>query len=118
MPRSRLPELVLGVHKICSRWGLRVICYGHAGDGNIHCNLLKAGLSDDQWERELPDAIDEIFRLTVALGGTISGEHGIGHVQRRYLPSGPVPGRDRGPAAPQGCPGPHGIFNPGKALPD
>jgi glycolate oxidase len=86
VPRSRLPELVNGVHAICEKWGLRVICYGHAGDGNIHCNILKAGLSDDQWEHESPKAIEEIFRLTVTLGGTISGEHGIGHVQRRYLP--------------------------------
>ncbi|MBU1983434.1 FAD-binding protein, partial [bacterium] len=65
VPPSRLPDLVAGVHEICNRWKLRVICYGHAGDGNIHCNLLKAGLSDEVWIEKVPDAIEEIFRLTV-----------------------------------------------------
>ena len=118
VPRSRLPELVSGVHEICDRWGLRVICYGHAGDGNIHCNLLKAGLSDAIWNEKLPDAISEIFRLTVSLGGSISGEHGIGHVQRRYLPI----AQSREAIAYQrrlkNALDPHGIFNPGKLLPD
>lgn len=118
VPRSRLPELVNGVHEICDRWGLRVICYGHAGDGNIHCNLLKAGLSDELWNDKLPDAIGEIFRLTVSLGGSISGEHGIGHVQRRYLPiaqsSEAIEFQRRLKNALDPC----GIFNPGKLLPD
>lgn len=85
VPRSRLPELVEGVHEICGRWGVRMICYGHAGDGNVHCNLLKAGVSDEVWQEDLPKVVEEIFTLTVRLGGTISGEHGIGHVQRGYL---------------------------------
>jgi glycolate oxidase len=118
VPRSRLPELVLGVHEICSRWGLRVICYGHAGDGNIHCNLLKSGLSDEKWEHELPEAISEIFRLTVSLGGTISGEHGIGHVQRRYLPIALSPAEIGVEQRLKTALDPLGIFNPGKALPD
>ena len=118
VPRSNLPALVKGVHEICHRWGLRIICYGHAGDGNLHCNILKADFSDDKWENELPTAIEEIFRLTVSLGGTISGEHGIGHVQRRYLPiaqsSVEIAVQKRLKAALD----PHNIFNPGKALPD
>ncbi|MDD5089179.1 MAG: FAD-linked oxidase C-terminal domain-containing protein, partial [bacterium] len=118
VPRSRVPELVRGVHEICSRWGLRVICYGHAGDGNIHCNLLKAGLSDELWNGKLTDAISEIFRLTVSLGGSISGEHGIGHVQRRYLPIAQsreaIEFQRRLKKALDPC----GIFNPGKLLPD
>ncbi|RPH92594.1 FAD-binding protein [candidate division KSB1 bacterium] len=86
VPRSRVPELVSGVHEICDRWGLRVICYGHAGDGNIHCNILKAGMTDKKWNEELPLAVEEIFKHTVSLGGSISGEHGIGYIQKRYLP--------------------------------
>ena len=54
-------------------------------DGNLHVNILKGELTDDQWEVELPKAIREIFRLTVDLGGTISGEHGIGWVQKNYM---------------------------------
>jgi glycolate oxidase len=118
VPRSRLPELVTGVHAICDRWGLRVICYGHAGDGNIHCNILQAGLSDDQWQRETPSAIEEIFRLTVGLGGTLSGEHGIGHVQRRYLPLGLGPPELEAHKWVKQAFDPLGIFNPGKILPD
>jgi glycolate oxidase len=86
VPRSKLPELVAGIHQICDRWGLRAISYGHAGDGNLHCNILKSGLSDEKWEKELPLAAEEILRLTVSLGGTISGEHGIGYTQKRFLP--------------------------------
>jgi glycolate oxidase len=86
VPRARLPELVEGIHEIAARWGISIISYGHAGDGNIHCNILKRDLEDSYWNEVLPKAIEEIFRLTVRLGGTISGEHGIGYSQKRYLP--------------------------------
>lgn len=62
------------------------MCYGHAGDGNVHVNILKDKLDDYSWENTLDSAIREIFRLTVSLGGTISGEHGIGYTQKNYLP--------------------------------
>jgi glycolate oxidase len=86
VPRAQLPQLVRGVKEICARYGLTSICYGHAGDGNVHVNLLKDTLDDRIWNEGLPDAITEIFRLTVSLGGTISGEHGIGYSQKAYLP--------------------------------
>jgi glycolate oxidase len=118
VPRSRLPELVKGVHEICDRWGLRVICYGHAGDGNIHCNILRAGVSDHMWNEELPAAITEIFHLTIDLGGSISGEHGIGHVQRRYLPLALGPAEIELHRRLKSALDPLGIMNPGKLLPD
>jgi glycolate oxidase len=62
------------------------VCYGHAGDGNLHVNIIKGELSDAVWENELPKGIREIFELCKSLGGTISGEHGIGLVQKEYLP--------------------------------
>ena len=86
VPRARLPRLVKGVKEICSRYGITSICYGHAGDGNVHVNLLKGGLSDGAWSAGIEEAAREIFSLTVSLGGTISGEHGIGYTQRSYLP--------------------------------
>ena len=86
VPRARLPELVHGVKEICGRYGITSICYGHAGDGNVHVNILKDGLDDDVWENSVDAAVREIFRLTVSLGGTISGEHGIGYSQKSYLP--------------------------------
>ncbi len=85
VPRSKLPELLKGVKEICSRYNIRSICYGHAGDGNLHINLLKEHLDDNYWNNEGIEAVKEIFRHTVSLGGTISGEHGIGYSQKNYL---------------------------------
>jgi glycolate oxidase len=86
VPRARLPELVRGVKEICARYGITSVCYGHAGDGNVHVNILKENIDDSTWNRVLDTAIREIFHLTVSLGGTISGEHGIGYSQKSYLP--------------------------------
>ena len=85
VPRYELPRLLAGVKEIGARYGFRSVCYGHAGDGNLHVNIIKGDLGDHAWEVELPKAIREIFGLTVSLGGTLSGEHGIGLVQRSYM---------------------------------
>ncbi len=85
VPRAELPELFSGVKEISNRYGFRTVCYGHAGDGNLHVNILKDGLSDEFWNEELNAAIVEIFELCKKLGGTISGEHGIGYVQKKYM---------------------------------
>ncbi len=86
VPRAELPVLLLGVKEIGNRYGFKSVCYGHAGDGNLHVNIIKGDLSEDIWEKQLPDAIKEIFTLVVKLGGTISAEHGIGWVQKPYMP--------------------------------
>jgi glycolate oxidase len=83
--RANLPELLSGVKEIGRRYGFQSVCYGHAGDGNLHVNILKGDLSDFCWNHEIPDAIREIFRLCKKLGGTLSGEHGVGWVQKDYL---------------------------------
>ena len=85
VPRAELPLLLKGVKKIGSKYGFKSVCYGHAGDGNLHVNIIKGNLSDEIWETELPKGITEIFELCKKLGGTISGEHGIGLVQKDYL---------------------------------
>lgn len=85
VPRAHLPQLLKGVKAIGDKYGFKSVCYGHAGDGNLHINIIKGDLSDEVWENELPKGIREIFELTVSLGGTISGEHGIGYVQRPYM---------------------------------
>lgn len=84
VPRNKIPELIRGVKAIAAKYGLLVICYGHAGDGNIHCNIIKT-VDDETWEKVLPVAITEMFQHTASLGGQVSGEHGIGYVQREYL---------------------------------
>lgn len=85
VPRAELPKLYRGVKEIGSRYGFRTVCYGHAGDGNLHVNILRDQLADEQWNVDIPKAIVEIFELCKALKGTISGEHGIGLVQRPYM---------------------------------
>tara|TARA_B100001287_G_scaffold152467_1_gene128325 strand:+ start:510 stop:1916 length:1407 start_codon:yes stop_codon:yes gene_type:complete len=85
VPRFELPSLLAGVKTIGAHYGFQTVCYGHAGDGNLHVNIIKGELTYKQWNEELPKAIREIFQLTVDLGGTISGEHGIGYVQKRYM---------------------------------
>lgn len=85
VPRAELPVLLKGVKEIGARYGFQSVCYGHAGDGNLHVNILKGNMGDHDWQEELPKAIREIFELVVSLGGTISGEHGIGLVQKDYL---------------------------------
>ncbi|MAQ70478.1 MAG: FAD-binding oxidoreductase [Flavobacteriales bacterium] len=85
VPRSHLSELFSGVKKIGSKYNFTSICYGHAGDGNLHVNILKGDLSDYDWDTVLKKAIREIFELCVNLNGTISGEHGIGLVQKEYM---------------------------------
>ncbi len=85
VPRAELPELLAGVKAIGKKYGFRSVCYGHAGDGNLHVNIIKGEMSDEDWKNKLPKGIREIFQLCVKLGGTLSGEHGIGWVQKEYM---------------------------------
>lgn len=85
VPRAELPKLLKGVKKIGEKYGFQSVCYGHAGDGNLHVNIIKGDMSDEKWKNELYKGIREIFTLTKNLGGTISGEHGIGLVQKPYI---------------------------------
>ncbi len=78
VPRSKLPEALEEIYKIGDKYGFNVPCFGHAGDGNIHVNVM---VKDKTNEKEMEDghqAIKEIFQLVVDMGGTLSGEHGIG----------------------------------------
>lgn len=85
VPRYELPKLLEGVKRIGDKYGFKSVCYGHVGDGNLHVNIIKGDLSDEQWNTGLTKAIREIFHLTVQLGGTITGEHGVGYVQKPYM---------------------------------
>ncbi len=85
VPRYELPRLLHHVKRIGEKYGFTSVCYGHAGDGNLHINIIKGDLTDDVWENELPIAIRELFTEVVKLGGTLSGEHGIGLVQKSYM---------------------------------
>ncbi|WNM18940.1 FAD-binding oxidoreductase [Flavobacterium capsici] len=85
VPRYMLPELLKGIKQIGAKHGFISVCYGHAGDGNLHVNIIKGDMTDDNWQTQVPIGIKEIFELTVALKGTLSGEHGIGYVQKNFM---------------------------------
>jgi glycolate oxidase len=85
VPRAALPQLIKGIKVMGAKYGFESVCYGHAGDGNLHVNILKSNMSDEDWNTKLKDGIREIFELTVSLGGTLSGEHGIGLVQKEFM---------------------------------
>lgn len=85
VPRAELPVLLKGVKEIGKKYGFHSVCYGHAGDGNLHVNIMKGDLTDEQWNGSLKTGIREIFMLVKELGGTLSGEHGIGLVQKEYM---------------------------------
>jgi glycolate oxidase len=85
VPRAELPELLKIIKRIGKEYGFHSVCYGHAGDGNLHVNIVKQDMSDEDWKNKLPLGIRELFKEVVRLGGTISGEHGIGLVQKDYM---------------------------------
>ena len=85
VPRYELPKLLEGIKTIGNKYGFQSVCYGHAGDGNLHVNIIKGTMTDHHWTTEVTKGIREIFELTVALNGTLSGEHGIGYVQKNYM---------------------------------
>jgi glycolate oxidase len=114
VPRAELPALLKGVKEIGGRYGFKSVCYGHAGDGNLHVNIIRGDLPEETWNKELSKAITEIFNLCKKLGGTISGEHGIGLVQKPYMP---VMFNDYQLGLMRGIKkvfDPNGILNPGK----
>lgn len=85
VPRAELPILLQKVKELGVKYGFKSVCYGHAGDGNLHVNIVKGDMSDTAWNTELTQGIRELFAFVVSLGGTISGEHGIGLVQQKYM---------------------------------
>jgi glycolate oxidase len=85
VPRARIHHLLRGMKEISRRHGVRIVSFGHAGDGNVHVNVLKDDLDDEHWAALVPQLTEETYRLALSLGGTITGEHGIGATRRQYL---------------------------------
>jgi glycolate oxidase len=84
VPRSMLPEALKRIYEIGERYGFKVPCFGHAGDGNIHVNVMVDGADTKQLEAG-HHAIEEIFQMVVDMGGTLSGEHGIGTSKAPFM---------------------------------
>ena len=84
VPRMKIPELIVGVEEIARQHDIIIVNFGHAGDGNVHVNILLD--PNDKEERKRADAaVKDLFQLTVDLGGSLSGEHGIGIAKAPYL---------------------------------
>jgi glycolate oxidase len=118
VPRYELPTLLKGIKEAGKKYGFQSVCYGHAGDGNLHVNIIKGDLTDEQWQTEVRKGIVEIFELTKSLNGTLSGEHGIGYVQKDFMP---IIFNDTSLNLMKGIKqlfDPNNIMNPGKILPD
>jgi glycolate oxidase len=86
VPINQMPKVLSQLQELSKRLAVKIVCFGHLGDGNIHVNILKKQLADEVWNKILPDAINGVFDITVAAGGTISGEHGIGVTKKKYVP--------------------------------
>ena len=84
VPRSRIVDLIAGVRDIAGRHDVKIASFGHAGDGNIHVNIMIDRDVEGELERG-EKAVKDLFRLTIDLGGTISGEHGVGTTKAPYI---------------------------------
>ncbi|MEP6594704.1 MAG: FAD-linked oxidase C-terminal domain-containing protein [Ginsengibacter sp.] len=85
VPRAELPALVKGIKKLGIKYGFHAVCYGHAGDGNLHVRIKKEGTQNSQDDPEMIKGLRALFQLVKSLGGTISAEHGIGLVQKSFM---------------------------------
>ncbi len=86
VPRSRLVELIEFAEALQERHGFPIACFGHAGDGNIHVNIMAANYEDPAVQKKVERALDELFQQVLAWGGVITGEHGIGLAKKRWWP--------------------------------
>ncbi len=118
VPRYELAALLNGIKAIGNKYGFQSVCYGHAGDGNLHVNIVKGNMSDEDWNTEVTKGIWEIFELTVSLKGTLSGEHGIGYVQKNYMDIAFNKTQLQLMKGIKTIFDPNGILNPGKIFPD
>jgi glycolate oxidase len=85
VPRSCLPQALENIYKIGEKYGMKVPCFGHSGDGNIHVNVMVKDKNDPKQMEDGHKAIEEIFQMVVDMGGTLSGEHGIGTAKAPYM---------------------------------
>lgn len=86
VPRAELPKLIKGVKALGEQNGFKVVCYGHAGDGNLHIRINHPTIKKSFESEEMKNILTALFELVKKLGGTISGEHGIGLIQKSYMP--------------------------------
>lgn len=117
VPRSRVPEMIRALDSISQRYGVPIVNFGHAGDGNIHVNVM-VNLDEPGMDTKVKQALDDIFRATVRLGGSVSGEHGIGIAKADYIGMEVDPETLAVMRAIKQALDPNNIMNPGKIFPE
>ncbi|MBM3432516.1 MAG: FAD-binding protein [Bacteroidetes bacterium] len=117
VPRAELPALIRGVKALGAQYGFEVVCYGHAGDGNLHIRIKYPGVPNSYGHEGVKAILRELFRLVHQLGGTISGEHGIGLIQKDFMDIVFSPVNLELMRSVKHAFDPHQILNPGKILP-
>jgi glycolate oxidase len=119
VPMAQIPALVRDIEALSAHYGIPIPCFGHAGDGNLHCNPIKPpAMSLDAWHTLLPHLLTDLYTRVVSLGGTLSGEHGIGSKRKQYLPLALDPDVIALMKRIKAAFDPHAILNPGKIFPD
>lgn len=116
VPRGEIASFLAGLKEYLHTLALRSVMFGHAGDGNVHIDVLKDCLPDEQWQAMLPGLKREIYRRAIDHGGTITGEHGIGCIRRDYLAMAKSPEEIELYRRIKQAFDPRGIINPGKIL--
>ncbi len=86
VPRSKIPEFVKQAMPLEEKHGITLVPCGHAGDGNIHWTVVRKDQDDEEWLQTIEDSMEDLIKLSISLGGTISGEHGLGYTKKRFLP--------------------------------
>ena len=87
VPTAQIARMVSGLIDLSKKWGCPIPCYGHAGDGNLHATpVMNPEWTLEEWHGKVPQILTDMYKLTKDLGGTISGEHGIGHKRKQYMP--------------------------------
>lgn len=116
VPVSNIPKALAEIEKISEKYGVRIPCCGHAGDGNIHATLLREDMDEETWHAKKEKALEEIYTVTYALGGNLSGEHGIGAKRKDALAKFMDPVQINVIKAIKKALDPNGILNPGKIV--
>ena len=114
VPRSRLVDLAEFAAGLREKYGYPVACFGHAGDGNIHTNVMAADYDKPEVREKVQRALDELFAKVLEWGGVITGEHGVGLAKMRWWPEATTPVSRGVHAALKRALDPKGILNPGK----
>ena len=116
VPRSHIVDLVEFAARLQLKHGFPIACFGHAGDGNIHVNIMTKDYADPKVREGVERALDELFRQVLAWGGVITGEHGIGLAKKRWWPEATTDIARQVHEQLKHILDPHGILNPGKFL--